>query len=77
MELNRKLQQDISYVIRMEPGVQTPEETLVNASGSCRDTGWLLVQVLRAIGAYVGVVLGAIATSAGLLFWRFRRAGWL
>ena len=42
--LNQRLQHDISYLIRMEPGVQTPEETLTKASGSCRDTGWLLVE---------------------------------
>jgi len=48
--VNQRLWQDIKYTIRLEPGVQTPEETLIKMSGSCRDSAWVLCQLFRHMG---------------------------
>jgi transglutaminase-like putative cysteine protease len=65
LELTRRIADDIDYVERLEPGVQSPSDTLRLQSGACRDSAWLLVQLLRQAGIAARFVSGYLVGLGG------------
>ena len=62
--INQKIANQLRYVMREEPGVQSPAETLQLGSGSCRDFATLFNEICRQFGLAMRFVSGYVLGDA-------------
>lgn len=69
VDLNHRVHRALRYVIREEPGIWDPEETLAHGRGSCRDFTVVLLAALRARGFAARFVSGYLVqlTDEGMI----------
>ena len=58
--MNKTIARELNYVIREEPGVQSPAQTLASGSASCRDYATLFMEACRFLGLASRFVSGYV-----------------
>jgi transglutaminase-like putative cysteine protease len=64
--VNQRLTESLGYIVRDEPGVQSPTTTLTRGQGSCRDMATLFIETCRRFGLASRFVSGYLVSAAAV-----------
>jgi transglutaminase-like putative cysteine protease len=62
--VNAKIANQLEYLMREEPGVQTPAQTVSTGKGSCRDFATLFIEICRHCGLASRFISGYVLNEA-------------
>jgi transglutaminase-like putative cysteine protease len=62
--MTQTIRERFTYTVRIEEGVQTPQQTLALGSGACRDFATLMIDALRHLGIAARFVSGYLHVPA-------------
>jgi transglutaminase-like putative cysteine protease len=62
--VNTKIANRLEYLVREEPGVQTPAQTVSTGKGSCRDFATLFIEICRHCGLASRFISGYVLNEA-------------